>query len=129
MGANRAMRRRMQRQQMHEWVRTGKAEKVQRLQKNGLTQQDLDEYYQDGYKDGYEFAATGFFKVMYAAIAQELHESGNGTDEILEFLRKVDSRVAVMFDADEEIDKVYEMLGVWLNVSKEIDRFEVAENG
>ena len=125
MGANRAMRRKMQRQQIHEWVLTGKAEKVQRLQKNGITQSDLDEYYQDGYKDGYEYAASAFFKVMYAAIAQDLHESGNGTDEILQFLQSVDHRVAVMFDADEEIEKVYQMLGVRLNVSKEIDRFEV----
>ena len=129
MGVNRAMRRRQQRELMHDWVRTGKAEKVRRLQQNGLTQQDLDEYYQDGYKDGYEFAASGFFKVMYAAIAQDLHESGNGTDEILQFLQSVDHRVAVMFDADEEIEKVYQMLGVRLNVSKEIDRFEVVENG
>ncbi len=129
MGANRQMRRRMQREQMHEWVRTGKAEKVRKLQQNGITQDDLDQYYNDGYREGYDYASTAFFRCMYAAIAKELHEAGNGTDEILSFLRNVDNRVATMFDADAEIDEVYQMLGVRLNISREIDRFEVTENG
>ncbi len=67
MGANRQMRRRMQREQMHEWVRTGKAEKVRKLQQNGITQDDLDQYYNDGYREGYDYASTAFFRKFIVA--------------------------------------------------------------
>ena len=38
----------------------------------------------------------------------------------------MDHRVAVMFDADEEIEEVYRLIGVRMNVDKnELDRIEV----
>ena len=52
MGANRALRRQQQKEQMREWVRAGRAEQVRRLQRNGITQTDLDAAYNDGYKHG-----------------------------------------------------------------------------
>ena len=119
MGANRQMRRRMQREQMHEWVRTGKAEKVHKLQQNGITQDDLDKYYNDGYREGYDYASTAFFRCMYAAIAKELHEAGNGTDEIYAFLHNVDQRFAVMFDADEEIEQVLDDVGIRIRIQSD----------
>lgn len=126
MGTNRAIRRQQEREQIRAWKNQGMYEQVRSLQRNGITEKDLDLSYQNGYKDGYGFAAQGFFKVMYAAIAKELHEAGNGTDDIISFLQGVDHRVAVMFDAEEEIDDVYKLIGVRLNVDKNaIDRIEV----
>lgn len=124
MGANRALRRQQQKATMKEWVRSGQAEKVRRIAQNGLTQKDLDESYNDGYKKGYDYAATAFFRQMYAAIAKELHEAGNGTDEILSFLHGVDHRFAIMFDADDEINEVFDLIGVRINVynKNSIDR-------
>ena len=124
MGANRALRRQQEKARMKEWVRTGQAEKVKRLAINGITQKDLDEAFNDGYKKGYDFAGTAFFRQMYAAIAKELHEAGNDTEEILSFLHGVDHRFAVMFDADEEINEVFDLIGVRINVynNNSIDR-------
>ena len=51
-------------------------------------------------------------KKMYAAIAKELMEAGNDKDEIFSFIRAVDQRFAVMFDADEEIEDVFNSIGV-----------------
>lgn len=124
MGANRALRRQQQKATMKEWVRSGQAEKVRRLQQNGITQKDLDDAYNDGYKKGYDYAATAFFRQMYAAIAKELYEAGNPQEDIVSFLHGVDHRFAVMFDADDEIQTIYDLIGVRINVYNEnsIDR-------
>lgn len=131
MGLNRQMRRRQERQQVRDWKATGRYDQILSIQRNGITQKDLDSAYNDGYGKGYETGATGFFRQMYAAIAKELHEAGNGTDDILQFLHGVDHRFAVMFDADEEIEEVFDLIGVRINVynSNSIDRIsEVTSN-
>lgn len=126
MGTNRAMRRQQERNQIREWKQQGRYGQVMSLQRNGIQEKDLDAAYKNGYDDGYKYASTAFFKLMYAAIAKELHEAGNGTDEIIDFLHNVDHRVAVMFDADEEIDSVFDLIGVRMNVDiNAIDRVEV----
>ena len=126
MGTNRAMRRQQERNQIREWKQQGRYGQVMSLQRNGIQEKDLDTAYKNGYDDGYKYASTAFFKLMYAAIAKELHEAGNGTDEIIDFLHNVDHRVAVMFDADEEIDSVFDLIGVRMNVDiNAIDRVEV----
>ena len=53
MGMNRAMRRKQVREQMHDWVRMGKAEQVRRLTQNGITQKDLDDCYDNGHAEGF----------------------------------------------------------------------------
>ena len=123
MSLNRQMRRQQARQKMREWVRDGTAERVRKLSVNGITDKDLDETYKKGYEEGYLFASENFFKQMYAAIAQELIVAGNGKEEIVSFLHSVDRRFTVMFDADDEIQTVYEQIGVRINVAKDaIDR-------
>ena len=125
MGAmNRAMRRQQQREKMREWVRDGTAERVRKLSQNGITHNDLEEYHKKGYEEGYLYASEAFFKQMYAAIAKELIEAGNGTDEIVSFLHQVDRRFTVIFDADDEIEEIFNTIGVRLNIAKDatIDR-------
>ena len=124
MGANRALRRQQERQQVREWKQQGRYEQVRSLQRNGITEKDLDLAYQNGYKEGYDKAGTSFFRQMYAAIAKELHEAGNSPEEIVSFLHGVDHRFAVMFDDDEEIEDVFDLIGVRINVYNDnsIDR-------
>ena len=83
---------------------------------NGITPADLQEYHKKGYEEGYLYASTAFMKKMYAAIAKELIEAGNGKEEIYMFIHNVDQRFAVMFDADEEIDDVFNQIGVRMNL-------------
>ena len=126
MGANRAMRRHQQREQMREWVRSGQAERVRKLAQNGITHSDLDKAYKDGYGEGYLFASEAFMRRMYAAIAKELLEAGNSGDDVVSFLRGVDHRFAVIFDADEEIDDIYKQIGVRFVIDRNaIERIEV----
>ena len=119
MGANRAMRRQQARDKMREWVRDGTAERVRKLSQNGLTNDDLKEYHKKGYAEGYMFASEAFLKKIYAAIAKELYEAGNNTDEIYSFLHNVDQRFAVMFDADEEIEQVLDDVGIRIRIQSD----------
>ena len=126
MGANRALRRKQTREKMQEWVRTGEAEKVRILSANGIRPQDLDEQYKKGYEEGWITASEAFLRKMYAAIAKELIEAGNDRDEVVSFVKGVDHRFAVMFDAEEEIEAVYDQIGVRFNVDRTaIERVEV----
>lgn len=113
---NRQMRRKQQREEMRNWVRDGTAERVRKLSQNGLTTKDLEDYHKRGYEEGYKYASTAFMKKMYAAMAQELIEAGNGKEEIYMFIHNVDQRFAVMFDADDEIDAVFDAIGVRMNL-------------
>ena len=126
MGANRALMRRQTREKMQEWVRTGEAEKVRMLSVNGIQPKDLDESYKKGYEEGWITASEAFLRKMYAAIAKELLAAGNDRDEVVSFVKGVDHRFAVMFDAEEEIDDVYNEIGVRFNVDRnDIERIEV----
>ena len=126
MGANRALRRKQTKEKMQEWVRSGEAEKVRILSVNGITPKDLDKYYKNGYEEGYLTATEAFLKKMYAAIAKELITAGNDRDEVVSFVKSVDQRFAIMYDADEEIEDVYDEIGVRFNIDRNaIERVEV----
>ena len=116
MGANRQMRRQQQRKQMNDWLRTGTAERVRRLNQGGITQEDLEEYHKNGYTEGYLYASTAFLKKMYAAIAKVLTEAGNSKDDVYSFIHDVDQKFAVMFDAEEEVQSVLDEIGVRINL-------------
>lgn len=114
--ANRQFRRQQQREQMRQWVRDGTAEKVRKLSQNGITEQDLNEYHRKGYEEGYLYASSAFMKKMYAAMAQVLHEAGNPKEDIYEFIHAVDQRFVVMYDADEEVERVFDEIGIQMNI-------------
>ena len=116
MSLNRQMRRQQTRQKMQEWVRDGTAEKVRKLSVNGLTVKDVEDAHKKGYEEGYLYASSAFLKKMYAAMAKELLAAGNEREEIYSFIHNVDHRFAVMFDADEEVEDVFNEIGVRMNL-------------
>lgn len=126
MGVNRQFRRQEQRQKMREWVRDGTAERVRKLSVNGITPADYEQVRKDGYEEGFLYASECFLKTMYAAIAKELIQAGNDREEVVSFVKGVDHRFATMYDADEEINDVYDEIGVRFNVDRNaIERIEV----
>lgn len=129
MGAvNRQQRRKQERDQIRAWKDQGRYGQVLSLQRNGITEKDLDQSYNDGYKEGYLFASECFMKRMYAAIAQELIEAGNPKDDVITFLHGVDHRFSVIFDADDEIDRIYDAIGVKFIIDRNaINRVEVTK--
>ena len=126
MGAiNRSQRRKQEREQIREWKRCGQYNQVLALQRNGITEKDLDKSYKNGYDDGFMVASERFMKLMYAACARELLDAGNPVDDVVSFLHGVDHRFAVMYDADDEIDEVFRLTGIKFVIDKTaINRIE-----
>ena len=125
---NRAMRRKQVRDQMHEWVRTGKQEQVQRLVRNGITQQDLDECYDKGHEEGYKHGTDKTLRTVYAGVVLQLLENGYENDDAIRFLRDLDNRLITSIDAGEDIEEVFEKTGILLMLKEDFDRVkEVAD--
>ena len=128
MGANRAMRRKQVREQMHEWVRMGKQDQVQRLVRNGITQKDLDECFDKGHEEGYKQGTDKTLKTVYAGVVLQLLENGYEQDDALRFLRDLDNRLITSIDAGEDIEEVFQKTGVLLMLKEDFDRVkEVAD--
>ena len=86
---------------------------------------DLDKSYEDGYREGYMYASEGFLKKMYAAIAKTLLDAGNTSEEVICFLKDTDHAFSVMYDADDEVQEIYDRIGVWLNIDRHaVDRVQ-----
>lgn len=122
MGANRAMRRKQVRDQIKEWVQTGRIEQVQRLTQNGITQKDLDECYERGYTEGYKAGTDKTLRTVYAGVVLQLLETGASNDSAIAFLRDLDNRLIVSIDAGEDIEEVFEKTGVKLMLKEDFDR-------
>jgi len=128
MSMNRAMRRKQVRDQMHEWVRTGRQEQVQRLVRNGITQKDLDECYDKGHEEGYKQGTDKTLRTVYAGVVLQLLENGYTNDDAIRFLRDLDNRLITSIDAGEDIEEVFEKTGVLLMLKEDFDRVkEVAD--
>ena len=129
MGANRAMRRKQVREQMHEWVRQGKAEQVRRLTQNGITQKDLDECYDKGHADGFKAGTDKTLRTVYAGVVLELLDAGNTREEAISFLKGLDNRLIVSIDSGEDVEEVFDKTGVRLMLKDDFDRVrEVEQN-
>lgn len=128
MSMNRQMRRQQVRDQMHEWVRTGRQEQVQRLVRNGITQRDLDEAYNQGHEIGYKQGTDKTLRTVYAGVVLELLDNGNTEDEAICFLKALDNRLITSIDAGEDIEEVFKKTGVRLMLKEDFERVrEVAE--
>lgn len=128
MGANRAMRRKQIRDQMHEWVLMGKQEQMQRLTQQGISQKDLDECYDKGHEEGYKQGTDKTLKTVYAGVVLQLLDNGYEQDDAIRFLRDLDNRLITSIDANEDIEEVFEKTGVRLMLKEDFDRVrEVAE--
>lgn len=127
MGANRALRRRQVREQMHDWVRTGQMEQVRRLSQNGITQKDLDETYEKGHKDGFKAGTDKTLRTIYAGVVLEMLDAGNSKEEAISFLRNLDNRLITSIDAGEDIEEVFNRTGVRLMLKEDFERVREVE--
>lgn len=127
MGANRALRRKQMREQMHEWVRMGQAEQVRKLVQNGITQKDLDECYNKGHADGFKAGTDKTLRTVYAGVVLELLDSGNTEDEAIGFLQALDRRLITSIDAGEDVEEVFDRTGVRLMLKEDFERVREVE--
>lgn len=124
MGANRAMRRRQVREQMHEWVRTGEMEQVRRLSQNGITRADLEKSYSDGHLDGFKAGTDRTLKTVYAGVVLQLLENGYENSDAIRFLQDLDNRLITSISEDDDIDEVFRKTGVQLMLKEDFERVQ-----
>lgn len=124
MGANRAMRRRQVREQMHEWVRTGEMEQVRRLSQNGITRSDLEKSYSDGHLDGFKAGTDRTLKTVYAGVVLQLLENGYDNSDAIRFLQDLDNRLITSISEDDDIDEVFRKTGVQLMLKEDFERVQ-----
>lgn len=124
MGANRAMRRRQVREQMHEWVRTGEMEQVRRLSQNGITRADLEKSYSDGHLDGFKAGTDRTLKTVYAGVVLQLLENGYENSDAIRFLQDLDNRLITFISEDDDIDEVFRKTGVQLMLKEDFERVQ-----
>jgi len=122
MGANRAMRRKQVREQMHDWVRMGQMEQVRTLTQNGITQKDLNESWDKGHEAGFKAGTDKTLRTVYAGVILELLDNGNTQEEAIAFLRSLDNRLIASISADEDIEEVFKRTGVLLMLKEDFDR-------
>ena len=124
MGANRAMRRRQVREQMHEWVRTGEMEQVRRLSQNGITRADLEKSYSDGHLDGFKAGTDRTLKTVYAGVVLQLLENGYENSDAIRFLQDLDNRLITSISESEDVDEVFRKTGVQLMLKEDFERVQ-----
>lgn len=91
---------------------------LSRIQKNGITIDDLDNAAQEGYRDGAKVGAENTFKNIYAAIALVMKEKhGFGKKRIRELLNAIDEKVMYALDSKEMVQKVWEEIGLQMSFS------------
>ncbi len=96
-----------------------KNEIVQRIQRNGITMDDLKENYDIGYKAGFENATGPVIKTCYAAICLALHELyGFGVERCRDVLNLVDQKILYSLTSAEAIEEVWEKIGLQIDFNE-----------
>ena len=127
MGANRAMRRKQVREQMHEWVRMGQTAQMQRLTQQGISQKDLEDSFEKGHQAGFKAGTDKTLRTVYAGVVLELLDNGNTQEEAIGFLKALDNRLIVSIAAEEDIEEVFNRTGVRLMLKEDFDRVQEVE--
>ena len=84
-----------------------------RIEKNGITLEDLEKEYQKGYSKGFAEGSEPMYRTMMAAVALALHEKhGFGCKRVKEMLRAIDNKVIFSLTSMELVQEVFDRLGL-----------------
>lgn len=95
---------------------------MERLQRNGITVDDLKANYDKGWDAGFRVAAEPTIKACYAAIclaASELY--GFGQKRCCDLLNAVDQKIIYSLSSQDVIDEVLHKLGLEIDFKEAID--------
>lgn len=123
---NRAQKR-AKRKETPRYLRTTKEQRVKSLIRNGITIEDLDKEYHNGWDAGFAEAAPCVVKTAYAAICLALQESrGFGQEECADVLQRVDDHILHSLTSAEAIEEVWNRIGLRINFNEPFERIEKA---
>lgn len=123
---NRQQRRKIERQnRTHKRPLAGmtKEQRIAALIKNGITVEDLEKEWHEGFNAGWAEASPGIIRTVYAAVALVLHDNLRfGKHRICDFLRAMDQHVITTMSSYEAIDEVLRRAGVEMDFRDPLDR-------
>lgn len=84
-----------------------------KIEKNGITVDDLEKEYQKGYSKGFGDGSEPMYRTMMAAVALALHEKhGFGCKRVIEMLKAIDNKVIFSLTSMELVQEVFDKLGL-----------------
>lgn len=101
------------------------------LVKNGITPEDLEKTFHDGFRQGHHIACERMLEACYAAFALALRReqcTHFGPKRVIRMLRAVDEIILNTLDSEEVINAVFDELGVKLTFNSPFDRIEEVEH-
>ena len=94
-------------------------EAFQRINKNGITIEDLKKAEDQGRTDGYKVGKEETLIICYAAFILALNElHGFDSEQCMELLNLVDEKVTYTLTSADTIQEVYETMGLTLNFAE-----------
>lgn len=121
---NRAQKR-AKRKETPRYLRTTNEQRIKALIRNGITPEDLEKEYRNGYDAGFKDAAPCVVKTAYAAIClalQELH--GFGQEQCADVLARVDNHILHSLTSIDAIEEVFDKIGLQINFDEPFERIE-----
>jgi len=105
-------------------------EQLNRIQRNGITIDDLDRAGRQGYQDGARIAAENTMRNIYAAVALVMHENyGFGKKRCMDVLNAVDQKVMYALDSKEMIQQVWDDLKIKMTFDGDPLEERITEKG
>lgn len=105
-------------------------EAFQRINKNGITIEDLKNAEDAGRNDGYRVGKEETLIICYASFLLALNEvCGFDGEKCREILNVADEKVTYTLTSAEAIKEVYDRLGVTLNFAEELPGERIQEKG
>jgi len=112
---NREQRRRAQKNGKP-WAGASREQKLAQLYKNGITTQDLEREYKNGWDAGFQAGVTGSMRTLFAAVALALKRDKVrfGWRRIKRILNAADQITIEHLTSQEALDQVWEEVGLQL---------------
>lgn len=102
----------------------------QRINRNGITLEDLKNAEIQGRADGYRVGKEETLIICYASFLLALHElHGFDAEQCMELLNLADEKITYTLTSAEAIKEVYDEMGLTLNFSEELPGERIQEKG
>lgn len=96
-------------------------EAVDRIQRNGITIEDMYKAENDAYAKGVQAGKEATVRTCFAAICMTLHEMhGFGRDRCSRILNDVYDKLTMALTSDDAIQEVYDTMGLEIHFSDDI---------
>lgn len=105
-------------------------EQLTRIQRNGITIDDLDRAGRQAYQDGAKMGAENTMRNIYAAVALTLHEMyGFGKTRCERVLNAIDQKVIYALDSKEAIQQAWDEIGLTITFDGDPLEDRITEKG